>query len=330
MTTMKKPGKLTWISGLALATLATALWMPPALAQNSDDTPTKIIVPFPAGGSVDAMARITAEGLAKYTGRRFIIENKPGADGAIAAAEVIRSASDGRTLLFATNTAILAVPVLRAVPPYDPITAVTAIGILGEAAFFLLASNATQATDLDALLKHAKDHPGKLNFAVANSTGQLASAQVQRLASVRWQEVPYKGEAQALPDLVAGRVDLMFASTASALQLAKEGKVKVLATIGKKRSSLAPQAGTFDELGFRGVSVVPWVGIFAPTQVETAVRSSYASALQRLGGDADITQKLAAQGLSTNVQTGAAAAKFVQTQLDVWNRLVREAGIARE
>jgi len=238
-----------------------------AQANGYPNKPVKLIVPFSAGGSVDAAARIVGQGLAQQLGQPVIIDNKPGADGAIATNEVIKSRPDGHTLLFATNTAILAVPTLRLKPPYDPLSALTPVGFWSrQSAFFLFMHPSVPANNLKELIAFAKANPGKLNYATGNSTGELAFVQMRRLAAMQVTKIPYKGEAPAVPDLLSGRVQIMLASTISLLTMAKEGKLKVLAVIGDKRNALAPEVPTFAEAGFSA---------FRYTQVRTGHDVSY-------------------------------------------------------
>jgi tripartite-type tricarboxylate transporter receptor subunit TctC len=318
---------------LRLTTLvvASALATTPLLAQtaSSPSRTLRVVAPFPAGASVDAMARVYAQALAQQMQQTAIVENKPGADGAIAAAELIRATPDGQTLLFATNTPILAAPTLRMKPPYDPLTAFSPVALLGPSAFFLLVHPSVPAKDLREFIAYAKANPNKLSVAIPNSTANLATAQLARVADVEMTGIPYKGESPAVPDLITGRVHAMFASTTSLLSHVAEGKLKVLAVLGSKRSGLAPQVPTVAEAGLPGVTVVPWVGIFAPAGTpRTVIERLSAETATALRNPSVVTQ-LEKQGLTVQYMNPEETGRFVAGQLETWTKLVRDAGIER-
>ncbi|MDB5745041.1 MAG: hypothetical protein JWR68_3356, partial [Polaromonas sp.] len=224
---VRSPFLSNLITSVILGLIGFSSW-----AQPFPSRPVKLIVPFTAGGSVDAVGRAVGQGLSEQLGQPVVVENRPGADGAIGTSEVIRSKADGHTLLVATNTQILAVPTLRLKSPYDPLTALQPIGMLGQSAFFMYVHPSLPVNNLREFIAYAKENPGKLSYAFGNSTGNLAAAQLVRVAGVQMTGIPYKGEAPALPDLLSGRVQMMLASTTSMLVMAKEGKLKVIALIG--------------------------------------------------------------------------------------------------
>ncbi|ART47643.1 Bug family tripartite tricarboxylate transporter substrate binding protein [Acidovorax carolinensis] len=315
------------IGGMLLAPTA---W---AQANGYPNKPVKLIVPFSAGGSVDAAARIVGQGLAQQLGQPVIIDNKPGADGSIATNEVIKSRPDGHTLLFATNTAILAVPTLRLKPPYDPLSALTPVGFWSrQSAFFLFMHPSVPANNLKELIGFAKANPGKLNYATGNSTGELAFVQMRRLAAMQVTKIPYKGEAPAVPDLLSGSVQIMLASTISLLTMAKEGKLKVLAVIGDKRNALAPEVPTFAEAGFSGITVIPWGGVFAPTGTPRDVIDRLSREMSVILRRPEVVKQLEQQGVSVqdSYPDPDEMKSFVSSQLDIWRRLVADEGIERE
>ena len=292
--------------------------------------PIKLIVPFTAGGSVDAVGRAIGQGLSEQFGQPVIVENRPGADGAIGTGEVIRSRPDGHTLLMATNTQILAVPTLRLKPPYDPLTTLQPIGMLGQSAFFMFVHPSLPVNNLREFIAYAKVNPGKLSYAFGNSTGNLATAQLMKLAGIQMTGVPYKGEAPALPDLISGRIQMMLASTTSMLSMAKEGKLKAIALIGDQRSPLAPDVPTFEEAGLRGITILPWIGIFAPAETPPDVVARLSRDLGTLLRQPQSARLLEQQGLSPAGKSPSDMRTFISTQLQVWTRLINEAGVERE
>jgi tripartite-type tricarboxylate transporter receptor subunit TctC len=192
---------LRHIAAVTLVALAAL----PAAAQYPSK-PIRIIVPFPAGSATDTVARILAAPLSQALGQPVIVEDKPGADGAIAGELVAKSAPDVYTLLMATNSPLAAVPLLRKNPPYDPITDFTPISLIGRYTFYLLVHAGVPAKTLTELLDYARANPDKLNYATGNTTGILSTAQLMSLGKIKMVHVPYKGEPAGITDLVGGRV----------------------------------------------------------------------------------------------------------------------------
>ena len=197
----------------ALLTLAGALAAAPqAHAQAYPAKPIKMIVPFPAGSATDTIARVIGASVAASIGQPVLVENKAGADGAIAGAEVVRAAPDGYTVLMATNSPMSAAPALRKVPPYDPVADFSPITDVGRYTFFIVVHPSVPATSVAELVAHAKANPGALNYATGNTTGIVSMALFASLGGIKMVHVPYKGEPQALTDLVGGRVQVMVVS----------------------------------------------------------------------------------------------------------------------
>jgi tripartite-type tricarboxylate transporter receptor subunit TctC len=256
---------LYWLS-VAFVNLAVAAAVSSAFAQYPSK-PVRIVVPFPPGGGADNSARIVGQSLAQALGQPMLIENRAGADGVIGAEAVINAAPDGYTLFFGTNTALVAVPVLRKNPPYDSRVAFTPISLLGRFVFFAYVSASVPANTVAEFIQYAKSNPGKLNYGTGSSTAIVATVQMMRLAGISMVQVPYKGEAPNIADLMAGRVQFAMLTTASALALAKEGRLRVLATLLPNRSSLAPEVPTMVEAGLSGVSILPWASLLGPVKM---------------------------------------------------------------
>src|SRR5881628_1770568 len=185
--------------------------------------PIRIVVPFPPGGGADAMARVVAQPLSKTLGQPVVVDNRPGADGAIAAELAAKSVPDGYTLLFAGSTQIVGVPTLRKNPPYDPVADFAPITSVGKFAFFLVVHPSVPAKTLSELIDYARANPGRLNYATGNVSAILAFAQLKSFGNVDMVHVPYKGEALTLPDLLSARVQLVVGTGASVVPLVKEG-----------------------------------------------------------------------------------------------------------
>ena len=311
----------------ALAVLALAA--APVAAQYPSK-PIRLIVPFPAGGAADLSARVVAQPLAQALGQSVIVENKPGADGMIAADAVIKAAPDGYTLFFATNTALCAVPAMRKSPPYNPLTDFTPVSLIGKFGFFLFVHPSVPAQSVNELLAYARANPGKLNYATGNSTSILATAQLKLRERLDIMEIPYKGDAPATTDIVAGRVQLMFGTPGTALPFVKEGRLRALATLLANRSPLLPEVPTMAEAGLQGLSIVPWAGLFGPAMMPKDVVDRLAREMATVLARSDVREQLDRYAFEARSSTPEELAAFLTEQLDVWNRTVRDVGIARE
>ena len=177
----------------------------------------RVVVPFPAGSATDTITRILGASVSSAVGQPVLVDNKVGADGAIAGTEVVKAAPDGYTLLMATNSPMSAVPALKKVPPYDPVTDFTPVTDVGRYTFFIVVHPGVPAKTLPELIQYARANPGKLNYATGNTTGIVSTAFFSSLAKIEMVHVPYKGEPQAMTDLISGRVQFMFASSSTSV-----------------------------------------------------------------------------------------------------------------
>jgi tripartite-type tricarboxylate transporter receptor subunit TctC len=243
------------ICSLAIAAVLASV-VAPAAAQYPN-RPIRLIVPFPAAGAADLSARVVAVPLSQALGQPIIVENRPGADGAIAADVVIKAAPDGYTLFYGTNTALCSVPAMRKNPPYNPVTDFTPVSLVGTFGFFLFMHPSVPAQTLAELLSYARANPGKLNYATGNSTSILATARLKINERLEMVEVPYKGDAPATLDLVAGRVHLMIATPGTAAAFVKEGKLRALVALQPTRSSILPDVPTYVEAGLPPLAITP-------------------------------------------------------------------------
>jgi len=233
--------------------------------------PVRILIHFPAGGSTDVVARVLAQSMSEAMGQPFVVENKPGADGAIAADTVLKAAPDGYTLFIATNTAMMQVPLLHRNPPYDPVSAFTPIGFVGRYTFLLVVSPSVPATSVAELIAYARANPGKLNFATYSGASQLAYAQIVNTAQIDMVRVPYKGEVPSVADLLGGSIHAVFATPTSTLAHIRDGRLRALATTLPKRSSLLPDVPTTVEAGLPPINVEFFAALFGPARMPPEV-----------------------------------------------------------
>ena len=309
---------------LALAALAVVT--PNASAQPYPSKPVRVIVPLPTGTATDTIARILAPPMAQALGQQMVVDNKPGADGAIAGTEAARAAPDGYTLLFGTNSPLAAVPSMRRTPPYDLVADFTPIGLVGRFTHFVLVHPKVPATSMGEFLTHVRANPSKLNYATGNTTGQISIAQLMRVANINMVHVPYKGDPAALIDLIAGRVQFMFATQGQAIAFVKEGKVRPLAVTGAKRSDLAPEVPTLAESGLQ-FPILSWAAVVGPAKMRPEVVVRLNRELNAAMAQPKSQEQIAMQGFETATSTPEELRTFLAQQLDIWTRTVRELGL---
>ncbi|CAN0361203.1 unnamed protein product [Phaeothamnion confervicola] len=310
-----------------LFSLAAALLALPAAAQPYPAKPIRLVVPFPAGGAADIAARIVTKPLSEVLGQAIIVDNKGGADGAIAGLDVMKAAPDGYTLLFATNTGLCAAPTLRKTPPYDPVADFTPVSQVGKFGFFLFTHSSVPAKSVKELLDYIRANPGKLNYGTGNSTSIVTTAQLAMLEKLNVMHIPYKGDAPLSNDLVAGRVQMAIGTPGTAIQHAKDGKLRVLATLLPTRSPLAPDAPTMAEAGVPNLSIVSWGGLFGPAKLPKDVVDRVARATATVLARRDVLDQLDRLAFEGKSSTPEELGAFLKEQLEVWRKTVKDVGI---
>ena len=292
--------------------------------------PIRLIMPFPAGAAADTVARIIAQPLSQVLGQPVLVDNRPGADGAIAAELAAKSAPDGYTLLFAGNTQMLGVPILRKNPPYDPVADFTPITSVVKFAFFLVVHPSVPAGTVSELIDYARANPGKLNYASGNINGILAAAQLMSFGKLDMAHVPYKGEPLAVPDLLTGRVHLMFGTGTILAPLVKDGKLRALATVLPARSVLLPDVPTVSEAGMPQMSVATWGGLFGPAKMPKGIVERISREVNAILIRPAVREQLEKLGVEPSGSTPGEFAAFLKEQLADWGRSAREAGMKPE
>ena len=313
-----------------IALFVACLLFAAAAAAQFPSKPIRIVVPFPAGSATDTVTRILGQSVSAAIGQPVIVDTKPGADGAISAAEVAKSPADGYTLLMATNSPMSAVPALRKNPPYDPVADFTPITDIGRYTFFLYVNAGVEAKTFKELIAYAKANPGKLAYATGNTTGIVSFAQMNALAGVDMLHVPYKGEPQGITDLVGGRVQLMWATPTTGLAHVKDGKLRALVTSLKSRSSLLPEVPTIYESGMPQFTIVSWAGLYGPAKmpkdVVDRINREFVAAMKRPDVVAAMDKQAFALSPSTPEQLGA----HTREQMESYRRILRAAGVQPE
>jgi tripartite-type tricarboxylate transporter receptor subunit TctC len=268
-----------------------------AAAQEWPARPVRVILPYAAGGMTDSQARITAERLSALLGQSFVIENRSGAGGAIAASAVARAAPDGYTLFFGAGSQIVTVPLTQRVD-YDPKRDLAPVSLVGLSPFIVTVPASLPVTSLTELVAHAKANPGKVTFASsgAGSVNHLAATALATRAGVEMVHVPYRGSAPALVDLMAGRVQLYFANPAEVVQLAAEGKVKLLAMSFEQRLPQWPELPAVAET-YPGYALTAWNGYFAPGGTPAPIVERLSKAIAAVVAEPETNTKLTGLGI---------------------------------
>ncbi|MGZ5035436.1 MAG: tripartite tricarboxylate transporter substrate binding protein [Usitatibacter sp.] len=305
---------------LALAALAVAF--PIASAQQFPSKPVRIVVPFPPGGGADALARIMQPALTRMWGQPVIVENKPGASGHIGADFVAASEPDGYTLLMSSTASLTE----KNVASFAPVTLVSA------SPYVIVASPKVPARDVRELIEYARKNPGKLSFG-SSGTGaasHLSAELFKSLAGIDMLHVPYKGTGQAVTDLLAGQIDLMFAPAQTVMPHVQAGKLRAYAVTSAKRFSILPDLPTVAESGLAGYEAVGWFGLLAPAKTPPAIVAKISADANKVLAEHDVKQQLLIVGTEPSGDTPAEFARFIQADQAKWSRLMRERGIAPE
>ena len=286
---------------LALLSLgAGALAAPRAFAQEAyPNRPVKIIIPYAAGGGADAAARILALGLTKELGQPFIIESKTGANTALAAAYIAKAPADGYQILLTGSATMSLNPLMMDKLPYDPLTDFAPIGLMSTSPFYLVASAELGVNTLDELLKKARDKPGEIAYA-SNGVGgaiHLGMELLAQRANVRFNHVPYRGFAPAMPDLLSGRTPISMMDLAPIGAHVKSGKVKILATTTRTRSKALPDVPAIAELGFADFNIESWFALYAPAKTPAPIVALLNEKIRKWASTTEAREAMAGIGM---------------------------------
>jgi len=292
--------------------------------------PIRFIVGFPPGGSADPTTRIIGQALQEQLGQPVVVENRPGADSAIAAEQMTRMEPDGYTIMFASNSAMTAAVALRKEPRYDPLKDFTPISMVGRATVFFYVHPGVPAKNLQEFVAHARANPGKLIYGTGNPLSILYNVQLMNAAKIEMLHVPYKGEGPLNPDIIAGRVQSAFLSTGSAVSLAKDGKLRPLAVLLEKRSPLLPEVPTIAEAGVPQVTVRQWAGVYGPPKMPREIVDRLNKEVNAALRRPDVLEKLQSYGYAAEGSTPEGLLAINRDDLALWRRLVKEAGIPLE
>ena len=323
----KRPGN--WLGLLGKAGLLVCSLMMTGVAQGWPDRPLKMIVPFPAGGINDTVARLTAGYLGNELGATIVVENRGGAGGTIGTTAAVNSTADGYTILLGASSTIAVAPNLYRNLDYAPERDLVPVGGIGSAASMLVVAVNSRWHSLNELVVAGKKMPGSINYgsAGAGTSHHIKTELLQQRTGARWTHVPYRGGAPAMTDLMGGQIDFLIEPLPTALPYVESGRVRPLGVTTMKRSPLAPKVQTFDEQGVAGYDATLWFGLFVPNGVDERVVGQLDKALRHVFAKADVRQDFEKRGV--NVYTGSREqfGKFVASEIRLWGDVIRKADI---
>lgn len=317
--------------GMVLALVAGVAAAGPSVADsNWPNKMVKIVVPFPAGGSTDLLARDIAQSLTTKLGQTFIVENKPGASSTIGTHEVARSPADGYTFLV-TSSHFAIVPSLYKELPYDP-SELRGVSLLVNLPVVMVASTSAPVDSVQDVIDYDHKNPGKLNFGSSGAGGvnHLSGELFNSMANVSLTHVPYKGAAPAMQDLIGGHVQFMFDAISTSLPHIKAGRIKALAWTGKERSAVLPDLPTIDESGVPGYHSTSWLAMFAPAGVPSDIIHRMQEEVSTVLNQPKLKERLQSQGAEVVSSTPEELDKIVQEDGNKWSELIEQIGLKLE
>lgn len=324
-----------WLRAFALgsvAAVAALTFSSPAgaAAQDWPQRPVSVVVPFPPGGSSDAIARMLTVPLNEKLGQPFVIDNRPGATGAIGATYVKRAPADGYTMMVASIGVYAVNPFLQKNLAYDPAKDFDLLTVAVRAPNVLVANPSFPANTLAELVAYMKKNPGKVSFASsgAGSSDHLTAALFWQKSATDGLHVPYKGGGPAISDLLAGQVDVSFQNVNAVLQHIRAGKLKAMAVTSDKRSPVLPNVPTMAEAGIKDVEVYSWQGVAAPRGLPTEIKNRLHGALVSSLNDPKMRQKLSENGFEVVANTPEQFNQFEAQELQRWKTVIEKGKIS--
>jgi tripartite-type tricarboxylate transporter receptor subunit TctC len=300
-------------------------------AQDFPDRPIHLIIPYPAGGTTDIMARALQEPMAKLLGQPLVVENRPGAAAMLGTLQVARAKPDGYTLLFCNNGVSIA-PFLQNSTDFDPRSGLSAVSVVSRAPLLLLVNSKVPATSIAGLFAYAKTRSEGLLFASAGpgSLGHLSSELLARRAGLKMIHVPYKGQGPTTQAIMTGEVDVLLTTASSAMNgFIQEGKIRLLGVSSKAPSILAPGAEPIDKV-LPGYVVDVWFGILAPKGTPRDVIAKINSALATTLADPQIKEQFIGFGVEASASTPEALDGMIATEVPEWQAIIKAADIKTE
>ena len=314
---------------ICFATALLAMQQTAWAQQTYPNRPIRIVVPYPAGESVDVIARLLALRLSPLLGQQVIVDNRGGGGGVIGGALAAQATPDGYNLLYGNVGAIVIAPNLQAKPPYDALKSFAPVSLIADVPFYIFVSPAAlSAKNLKELVAYARDNPGKINYA---STGigsgvHLAGELFKSLAKIDIVHVPYKGVGLALPDMVAGKIQMVFYPP-TFLQFVRDGKLRAITIAAPARSTLLPEVPTSAESGMPELIASSWHAIVAPAGVPPENIKKFSAALTTVMADKEVREKMGGVGADPIGSTPEKFAPFMRAEVEKWRKVIKTSGL---
>ena len=300
-----------------------------AHSQAYPSKPVRLIVPFPAGSATDQVARGFGQQLQESLKQPFVVENRPGAQGGIAAAEVARAAPDGYTLMVGTNTPLAANPSLFKKLNYDPVKDFAPVARLGTISFMIMVHPDFPAKNFKEFLTYSRKNPGKLSAGYGSAGSQVSQAMLRSMGKLDFVDVPYKGLPQAITDVMGGSIHFTFADLANALAQIKGGKLRGIAVTSQKRSALAADVPAIAE-ELPGYELIAWFALVAPAGTPAPVISQLHDVTVKSLAKPEVKARFDSLGTDVAPMNPAELGKFIQSETAKWAKMAKEAGIQPE
>ena len=292
--------------------------------------PVTMIIPFAAGSGTDTVARLLASLLEQDWGINCVIDNRPGANGAIAAVATARAAPDGHTIMVTTNSPHGATPALMKRPTYDAVADFSPLSRMGTYIFVFAVNQEVPARTMQEFLALAKAQPGRLTCASGNTTGVVGAAMLNRIGGVDVTHVPYRSSPPAMTDVIAGRVSSMFADVASSRAFLNEGKLRPLGITSAARTPLFPEWPTLAEVGLSGFELLSFMGAVGPARMPEEMVAAWNAAIRKVWDRDETARRLGEFGIERVTSTPAEFGTFIRQQVEFWGQQARAAGIEPE
>jgi len=319
-------------SPIIAAAVAAILAAGGAAAQDYPSRPIRLVVAFAAGGTTDFVARQIAEKAKASLGQSIVVENKPGANGAIGADFVAKAEPDGYTLFFSTAGALAINPSMRSDLPYDPIKDFTPIVPIARNTVLFAVNPTLGVATAQEMIARAKEKPGTITVAITGvgAISHLAIEMLQLAAGIKLQYVPYRGAGQAVADFIGGQLNAMSAEVPVLMPQIKAGKAKILAVSAQNRSDVLPDVPTFAELGYPDVVADNWSGVLAPPNTPPAIVAKLNQAFNVVVRDPEVRRRFAENGVSTMGGTPEELTELIRSETARWRKVVKETGVKAE
>lgn len=317
------------IRTLVAATLAIST-LGAAAASSFPDRTVTIVVPFPAGGTTDVLARQLSKGLSDKWGVSVVVDNKSGASGTIGSGQLTRSKPDGYTLMLTATHHVINPTLLKATIPYDTKTAFTSLALVATVPNVLVVNKDFKAQSVKELIAMAKKNPGEINFGSAGVGGanHLAGELFAHKAGVELTHIPYRGAAPSLTDLLAGQIPMMFDSLPGVLAHIESGQLRALGVTTEKRAEQLPNVPTIDEAGLKGFEAVAWFALYGPAKMPQDVVSKISADVNAVLASPEIKTNFSGLGATPGHMTQPEFSAFVDAEINKWGEVIEAANIS--